>query len=204
MLGTSTSASEVLNYGREKLKNASTTITVQEVIDGVNAADLETPKWFTNPKQTSEDLIYLVNALVEAGFTKLDFIYLPQETITPEVIAKTSKKIWLDKSILVLGTLTLSVLEHLQEKFQKVPSQITIRELLGIENLRNTVCGQNTREALKALGFGYNDGVLLQVYTEESFIELIMKECGLSKTKAKTVFDFVRSPRSAGLTNKLN
>ena len=187
----------------DSLKKASETVTVQDVIDAVNAADLKTPEWYTNPKQTSDAFAHLINKLVEAGLTKLDWVYLPQETITATVMAKTPKKVWLEKSVMTLGAISVMSLEDLQRRFKKVPARITVRELLTCPGWSG-VSFQNARKKLKTLGFGYDDGVFLQDNTERYFVELLAKECGLSEKKARTVFDFVRGPKSAGLTNKMN
>ncbi len=130
----------------------------------------------------------LRDKLVELGLTQLDWIVLPNRTVTIEMLKRLGKKNLLRYSILVLGTLSSKAISSLQYEQQKMACQITIRDLLNIslrtwkerEGSNFSTSIANTRQRLRELGYNYGDGVFLQDGTKRQLAEDLRDNEGLS------------------------
>lgn len=154
-----------------------------------------------NARDTAE-LIWR-DKLIGLGFTQLDWIGLPPDTVPAAALCAVGPEKLSRLSVMLLGTLTPQALARLEEFFKKRAELITIRELLndtaawlapkgrldGIMTLKRGIIG--TRRKLYELGFRYQDGVFLQIGSRRELIERIMAETNIERQAAERVAAFI-------------
>ena len=134
--------------------------------------------------------------LVELGMTQLDWIALPNSTVTTTMLKRLGKEKLRSLSVLVLDTLSSTALERLRWHTKKDVRETTIQDLLDFNPLEDrrhmdrsfvrsfAQSFLNTRNRLLELGFRYEDGLFLQVGTKRQLAEDLMKTESLSKQMA--------------------
>ncbi len=137
-------------------------ITANDLIKAVKYNDFKRDprKAFLSPRNISRNFERFVLILVRAGFTKLDWIYLPQCTISDEVLRGSPKAFWLDKSVLFLSLMNKD-LGALQRRMGKYPSRISIGELIEDDYHYRGASFVKAQGELEGLGFTRQDGLFM-------------------------------------------
>lgn len=126
--------------------------------------------------------------LVELGMTREDWLHLPQESLK----GWRKKEDWLDKPLVLLGTLTRQAILYMRLE------RMTVKELLAYSPDRDHEKRfyqslAKTRKKLRRLGFKYEDGVFLQAFTKRRLVEDVMQKCRLHKKQATLVVESARN-----------
>lgn len=170
-------------------------LTVKEIMEVVNSVSSSFNCEYLPLRgiRAPSEIVHFIKKLAKLGFTRLDWIYLPQETLTEAVTKKMKLSDWKKQSVILLGTLSavgLREIAEIQNEYKEPYHLITIGDLL------NTPCGKrqrdntsirNTRAKLLALGFKYKDGPFLQDSTKRQLIEKVQKENNLKPSQAKLI-----------------
>jgi hypothetical protein len=170
-------------------------LTVSELIESYDRAPKEF--WWASLERLTEKL-------AEFGLTRLDWFFLPQSTMTTEVISSLSKQEWLDQPAVLLGTVSNQLLQRLNPYSDPNPRTYLVRALLeGVaaqkyswtlsylcKNHRSSV--ENTRRVLRGLGFTYEDGWFMQFGTRRAAIKDVMSSYDVSEPEAEQVVDIAR------------
>ena len=137
--------------------------------------------------------------IIKLGLSQLDWLALPNETVTPAMLRAVPKKNLEEKTVLLLGTLSPKFYRLLFEYiFGTLYSDVvlSIKMLLQLQErewrrLGNfDLCVFNTKKKLLAIGFEYPDGIFLQEGTHRQFIDKLMAtEEHLSRRKAGYITD---------------
>jgi len=187
-----------LSYKR--LNELAKQFTVKDFLD---AEDASLRIWLKEERQNSSWLLRLriprlskeiSRKLVKAELTQLDLILLPSATVTTQMLQRLGKKELLERSILMLSTLSSTALMAIQEYFKKHPFEITIRDFINTSKemwdqhgtLKKSI--SKTRQRLLKIGLGYEDGIFLQESTKRQLVEdLVTKESLSHKTASKVI-----------------
>lgn len=142
----------------------------------------------------------------QLGLTKEDWSCLPKRTLKSAISGDENKAGLLQKNILALGTVSNIFLKKIKYflKYELVERgeykgcdfsemEITIEKFITLYNPDRheelLPSAKKTREKLVSLGFRYEDGIFMQLNTKRRFVELLMKEDGLSKRDATLVIE---------------
>lgn len=130
--------------------------------------------------------------IVELGLTRLDAIFLPQDTVTTDMIKAVPKEKLLQMDARILGTLSSALLSHYRyESNNREDTRYFEGELLPFPTVAELISKvphwsfheevlTATLRLLKSMGFTYDDGPFFQEGTRKKFIEDLMKEEGYS------------------------
>ncbi|HLM84320.1 MAG TPA: hypothetical protein VK254_03885 [Candidatus Bathyarchaeia archaeon] len=124
---------------------------------------------------------------VELGLTRLDAIFLPQETVTPEMIKAIPKEKLLQMDARILGTISSTLLGYYRYKDTDYKDLDLEDELLPFPTVAELISKEPhwsfheevltaTLRLLWDMGFTYDDGLFFQAGTRQKFIEDLMKE----------------------------
>jgi hypothetical protein len=104
-----------------------------------------------------------VEALQKRGVTRLDWPYMPQSTVTLQVMQSIPRGKWLSMPAYLLGTLDLKTLKLFARMFQKSPEEIVVFDVLTLGRYRvrlvpelaehHQASVRRTRDLLEQLGF---------------------------------------------------
>lgn len=193
--------------GLSLLKQWANEVTVRDVVDALEASLHPLPSDLRKFDKK------LVKRLVELGMTQLDWIALPNTTVTTAALRRLGKEKLRSLSILVLDTLSSKALQYFLfslesgNRGKKSLREVTIQHLLDF-NAAEGLYGSplkthlfltqfagsfhSTRCKLLELGFRYEDGRFLQAGTKRRLAEDLMESDGLSKKLAYRFAEIVR------------
>lgn len=182
---------------RRKSDQLARDYTVQNAIDTINAIK---KNWWESRRYSWCDIKQqhetFIMRLIELGLTQLDWIELPKDTVTLEMLKIVGKKRLLNRSILLLKGPSNVVIRKLEDVHNKPTSEVTIRDLL--DTSRRTLdevasnCEQsigNTRKNLVLLGFKYEDGIFMKEKTRRYLAETLVKQEGISMKTARKIVE---------------
>ena len=143
------------------------------------------PRWFKEIR----------NKLISMGLTRLEWVALPVQTLSPKKLKSLGKEALLQKSVLMLGTISVSTLNAMADQFGKLPHLITIGDILPLTEYE---WGYKTDYAMSAfltcrklskIGFGFEDGRFMQFGTRRLFVNDLIEKERISKKQARMVAD---------------
>jgi len=176
----------------EELANQYTVQKTIEIIDAIrhNWWSERYLSWFDKGKFCT---LYIAR-LARLGLTQLDWLELPNSTVSLSVLKALGRQKLQDKSVLVLGTLSSTLVRELEGIYSYFAPDVTIKILLATSDsmLGDTVKGSaqsigKTRRILKHLGFQYEDGLFLQERTRQHLAEIISRQENIQIGTAKMV-----------------
>lgn len=185
------------NTRRSNCRQLAQEYTAENAINFIDTVKLN--QWFSKGCSWCDlDQLYktFIERLVELGMTQLDWIELPNSTITLEMVAKLGKKKLWEQSVLLLKAPSNVVIRKLESIHEKPAPEVTIEDLLATtEHALDEVasnCARSlskTRATLKLLGFKYEDGIFLRENTQRYLAETLVKQEGVSRKTAQKVVE---------------
>lgn len=196
--------SSMSNYKERKLyEQSAKQFTVKDFLD---AEDAYLRSWIEEWRQgpllqrlrTPRISKEISRKLVKTGLTQLDLIFLPNATITNQMLRRLGKKELFGRSIFILGTLSSTALVAIEKYFKKHPLEITIRDFINTSEkmwdrygtLKKSV--SKIRQKLREISFSYKDGIFLQEGTKHQLIEDLIAKEGLSRKTATKVVEIAQ------------
>lgn len=174
-------------------------IAVREVLDALPPyaeSEAYRKKYLYTP---SVHEVRFFEKLGELGLTRLDCLYLPQWTVTLEVLRSLPREELLEKPAILLGTLTSAAIDHI---WGNTRSELTVRTLLAfpdrsewkvrclLENCKTSIT--KTRTLLRKLGFNYEDGTFMRMGTARKHAEDLAARREIGMRTAMTVVRIAR------------
>ncbi len=141
--------------------------------------------------------------LVKRGLTRLDWIQLPQASLTLKCMQSVSREDWLTKPVILLGTIPERIISDITRvivddyKSSRVRPTLTIQELLECPKKYchshiSELQVAKTRLILRQLGFTYEDGWFMQFGSKRELLNNWMNQHSITKKEAEMVFVIAR------------